>query len=86
MGLGFFPGKYTRADDGGAGLGEGRLDGKTPMFQKFTERNWGILEVLRGVSAELGRPMAEVGAGLGRGAARGDVGDPWGEQGGAADE
>lgn len=60
LGFGFLSGKYTRAGDVGAGSGEGRLDGKTPMFQKFTDRNWPILDALRAVSAEAGRPMAEV--------------------------
>jgi aryl-alcohol dehydrogenase-like predicted oxidoreductase len=31
-----------------------------PVFEKFTERNWRILEVLLGVARELGRSPAQV--------------------------
>jgi len=54
---GFLSGKYQREDT----TGSGRLSGPNPFGNsKFTEQNWAILEVLRTVSAELDRPMAEV--------------------------
>jgi aryl-alcohol dehydrogenase-like predicted oxidoreductase len=56
---GFLSGKYGRE-----GAGEGRLakvrGSGNPVFDKFTDRNWRILEVLRDVAKELGRPMAQV--------------------------
>jgi aryl-alcohol dehydrogenase-like predicted oxidoreductase len=60
---GFLAGKYRRGA-GGAGEGEGRLatvrGSGNPVFDKFTERNWRILDVLREVAAALGRTPAEV--------------------------
>jgi aryl-alcohol dehydrogenase-like predicted oxidoreductase len=54
---GFLSGKYRREDTSGSG----RLSGANPFGDsKFTDRNWAILDVLREVSAELNRPMAEV--------------------------
>jgi aryl-alcohol dehydrogenase-like predicted oxidoreductase len=59
---GFLAGKYRR--EGGAVIGAGRLEvvrgSGNPAFEKFTERNWAILEVLREVAAELERTPAEV--------------------------
>ena len=53
---GFLSGKYDRADTSDSG----RLSGPNPFGNsKFTEQNWAILDVLRGVAAELGRSMAE---------------------------
>ncbi len=55
---GFLSGKYVR--DGQAA---GRLSGPNPFqgpFTKFTDRNWHILDVLRAVAAQLGRPPAQV--------------------------
>ena len=53
---GFLSGKYDRADTSGSG----RLSGPNPFGNsKFTEQNWAILEVLRGVAAELDRSMAQ---------------------------
>jgi len=59
---GFLAGKYTRE---GAGSSKGsRLDvlqaSVNPVFHKFTERNWQILEVVQQVAKELGRSPAEV--------------------------
>jgi aryl-alcohol dehydrogenase-like predicted oxidoreductase len=63
LGGGFLAGKYARAE-GVDGAGEGRLQqtkgSGNPVFVKFTERNWRILEVLREVARELGRSPAQV--------------------------
>jgi aryl-alcohol dehydrogenase-like predicted oxidoreductase len=63
LGGGFLTGKYTRAD-GVDGAGAGRLQqtksSNNPVFVKFTDRNWRILEVLREVAGELGRSPAQV--------------------------
>lgn len=59
---GFLAGKYRR--EGGEVVGAGRLQAVkgsgNPVFEKFTERNWSILEALRAVAAEAGRQPAEV--------------------------
>jgi aryl-alcohol dehydrogenase-like predicted oxidoreductase len=56
---GFLTGKYTRK-----GEGEGRLqavkDSGNPVFDKFTERNWRIADVLFEVAKELDRSPAHV--------------------------
>jgi aryl-alcohol dehydrogenase-like predicted oxidoreductase len=61
---GFLSGKYQRPSEGGASVGEGRLqtlkDSGNPGFAKFTAKNWDILDVLLGVARELGKPPAEV--------------------------
>lgn len=58
---GFLSGKYRR-DAGGSG--DGRLektkDSANPGFKRFTEQNWGILDVLLDVARQLGRPPAQV--------------------------
>lgn len=57
---GLLTGKYARKGQGAAG--QGRLGGANPFqgHTKFTERNWRVLDALRTVSAELGRPPAQV--------------------------
>lgn len=63
LGAGFLSGKYTRgAEDGKAAPGGsgGRLSTDNQPFRMFSERNWAILDALREVSQELGRPPAEV--------------------------
>lgn len=59
---GFLAGKYNRIEGGVEG--QGRLatvkGSGNPVFDKFTERNWAILDVLRGVAGELGRAPAQV--------------------------
>ena len=56
---GFLTGKYER--DGASPASEGRLAGANPFGQsKFTERNWAVLDELRRVAGEIGRPPAEV--------------------------
>ncbi len=59
---GFLGGRYRRAKDGATG--EGRLatmkDSDNPVFQKFTDRNWKILDVLLEVAEGVGRSPAEI--------------------------
>ncbi len=63
LGGGFLSGKYQRAE-GTAGRGDGRLQqtkgSGNPVFVKFTDRNWRLLEVLREVASQLGRSPAQV--------------------------
>ncbi|HLV87104.1 MAG TPA: aldo/keto reductase [Candidatus Sulfotelmatobacter sp.] len=58
---GFLSGKYRRDAEGSS---DGRLekvkDSGNPGFQKFTEQNWKILDVLLEVSREIGRPPAQI--------------------------
>lgn len=56
---GFLSGKY-KPDETSS---EGRLSGSNPFqgpFTKFTERNWRVLDALKTVAAEVGRPPAQV--------------------------
>ncbi len=59
---GFLAGKYTR--EGPASSKGSRLevlkDSDNPVFNKFTERNWKILDAVRDVAKQLGRSPAEV--------------------------
>lgn len=59
---GFLAGKYRRSASGTQG--EGRLDilknSGNPGFEKFTERNWQILDILLEVAQELQRSPAQV--------------------------
>ncbi|SFP92514.1 aldo/keto reductase [Hymenobacter arizonensis] len=60
LAAGFLAGKYERAGEGAAS-GAGRLTGPNPFGnRKFTEKNWQILDALRVVAAQLGRPLAQV--------------------------
>lgn len=63
LGGGFLTGKYQRAE-GTDGRGDGRLQqtkgSGNPVFVKFTERNWRLLEVLREVAGQVGRSPAQV--------------------------
>jgi len=56
---GFLAGKYKRGEPG-----EGRLETMSstgnPAFEKRTDRNWPILDVLLEAAKEIGRPPAEV--------------------------
>jgi aryl-alcohol dehydrogenase-like predicted oxidoreductase len=53
---GFLSGKYRREDTSGTG----RLSGANPFGNsKFSDRNWDILDVLKGISKELDRPIAQ---------------------------
>src|ERR1700694_5857738 len=51
---GFLSGKYQRTGD--TGSGEGRLETLkgNPLFDRFTERNWRILDVLLDVAKQIG--------------------------------
>ncbi len=59
---GFLAGKYTR--EGPSSSKGSRLevlkDSNNPVFNKFTERNWKILDAVRDVAKQLGRSPAEV--------------------------
>jgi len=59
---GLLSGKYRR--EGNSGTGEGRLqktkDQPNPVFRKFTERNWKIVDVLVNVARHIGKPPAQV--------------------------
>ncbi len=58
---GFLAGKYQREGEGKGASGQGRLSGDNPFGdQKFTDHNWRVLDALRAVSDELGRPLARV--------------------------
>ncbi|WP_419804776.1 aldo/keto reductase [Terriglobus sp.] len=52
LAAGFLAGKYTRGADGNAQQGGGRLDLNLPSFQKFTERNWQVLDRVRAIAAD----------------------------------
>ena len=59
LAAGLLAGKYRREGEGATG--EGRLVGKNPFGNSlFTDRNWQIVEKLREVAAEVGRPMTQV--------------------------
>ncbi len=55
---GLLSGKYRR--QGAAGVGEGRLTLPNPIFNKFTEHNWKVLDTLVEVSKKIGRAPAQV--------------------------
>ena len=59
LGAGFLAAKYQREDAGASGAG--RLTGPNPYGSSlFTDRNWRVLDALRGTAGRLGRPPAEV--------------------------
>lgn len=63
LGGGMLTGKYQRSGQELVGAGEGRLQktvGGNPVFDKFTERNWKIVDGLRSVATELGKSPAQV--------------------------
>jgi aryl-alcohol dehydrogenase-like predicted oxidoreductase len=59
---GFLTGKYTR--EGAASSKGSRLDvlqgSENPVFHKFTERNWKILDAVQDVSKKIGQSPAQV--------------------------
>jgi aryl-alcohol dehydrogenase-like predicted oxidoreductase len=55
---GLLTGKYKREPSGGSG--EGRLTAPNPIFNKFTEHNWRVHDVLIDVAKKLGKPAAQV--------------------------
>ena len=62
LGNGLLAGKYKRGEQSGSP--QGRLDimknAGSALFERFTERNWGIVDALVDVSKQLSRPPAEV--------------------------
>jgi aryl-alcohol dehydrogenase-like predicted oxidoreductase len=58
LAFGFLTGKYSRDESGNKN--RGRLDAENSIFQKFTERNWNILNALREVGEEAGLPLPQV--------------------------
>ncbi len=59
LAAGFLAGKYQR--EGVGATGEGRLSGPNPFGNTlFTDRNWLILDALRAVATQAGRPLAQV--------------------------
>jgi aryl-alcohol dehydrogenase-like predicted oxidoreductase len=59
---GFLSGKYKRGGKSGAPQGriEIQKEQGTTIFERTTERNWGILDVLLSVAKEMGKPAAQV--------------------------
>ncbi len=57
LGGGFLTGKYKRQGD--TGTGDGRLTKGSP-FNKFTDSNWRMLDVLLDVSKQIGKSPAQV--------------------------
>ena len=58
---GFLAGKYERGSAGAKASGEGRLSGANPLGDtKFTDQNWRVLDALRTVARQLGRPLPQV--------------------------
>jgi aryl-alcohol dehydrogenase-like predicted oxidoreductase len=59
---GLLTGKYRRSSDGGAGSGrlEALKGSGNPVFHKFTERNWRVVDALIEVANELDRSPAQV--------------------------
>jgi aryl-alcohol dehydrogenase-like predicted oxidoreductase len=55
---GLLSGKYKR--EGSQGSGEGRLTMPNPMFNKFTEHNWHVLDALLQVAKRIGKSPAQV--------------------------
>jgi aryl-alcohol dehydrogenase-like predicted oxidoreductase len=58
---GFLTGKYQR--QGNSGQGEGRLEitkDANPLFQRFKERNWQILDVVLDVAKQVNKSPAQV--------------------------
>jgi aryl-alcohol dehydrogenase-like predicted oxidoreductase len=56
---GLLSGKYKR-QSATTGTGEGRLASGDPIFSKFSEQNWRIVDALTEVSQQLGKPPAQV--------------------------
>jgi len=55
---GLLTGKYKR--EGSGGKGEGRLTMPNPIFNKFTEHNWRVLDALLEVAKQVGKSPAQV--------------------------
>jgi aryl-alcohol dehydrogenase-like predicted oxidoreductase len=57
---GFLSGKYRRGAAGVEGTGRLNLLKGNPVFEKFTDKNFRVLDALEGVAKELDRTPAEV--------------------------
>ena len=55
---GLLSGKYKR--EGNTGKGEGRLTMPNPIFNKFNEHNWRVVDVLLEVAKQVGKSPAQV--------------------------
>ncbi|MGA8013816.1 MAG: aldo/keto reductase [Candidatus Acidiferrales bacterium] len=55
---GLLTGKYKR--EGASGKGEGRLTMPNPIFNKFTDHNWRVLDTLLDVTKQIGETPAQV--------------------------
>lgn len=58
LGGGLLSGKYER--NGNTGKGEGRLASPNQIFNRFTDRNWKIVDALVDVAKDFGRPPAQI--------------------------
>jgi aryl-alcohol dehydrogenase-like predicted oxidoreductase len=58
LGGGLLSGKYKR--EGDTGKGEGRLAQPNQIFNRFTDRNWRIVDALQDVAKQFGKPPAQV--------------------------
>jgi aryl-alcohol dehydrogenase-like predicted oxidoreductase len=58
LGGGLLTGKYQRTDAGVAG--EGRISNPDAPGRPVTDRDWDVVDALRAVASELGKPMAQV--------------------------
>jgi aryl-alcohol dehydrogenase-like predicted oxidoreductase len=59
LGGGLLSGKYKK-QSATSGSGEGRLAGGNPLFSRFSEQNWRIVDVLIEVAKQIGKPPAQV--------------------------
>lgn len=57
---GLLSGKYTRGAESGQGRLHATKDSTNPVFKKFSERNWRIVDALLAVAKELGRSPAQI--------------------------
>ena len=57
---GFLSGKYKREGDSGTGEGRLEIQKGNPIFNRFKDRNWQVLDALLAVAQELGRRPAQV--------------------------
>lgn len=55
---GFLSGKYKR--EGNTGRGDGRLTAAPAPFERFTEHNWRVLDVLVRVAGQMGKTPAQI--------------------------
>ena len=60
LAMGLLSGKYRPSKGGGEGDGRLAKVSAAPGFERFTERNWGIVAALEQVAETCGKPMAQV--------------------------